>query len=60
MSRMIGQLFHESPLMVWPIVSLAIFVLTFLAVLVATLRRRDADVDALAAIPLAEEERGRE
>lgn len=52
MSRLMGQLFNESPLLVWPIVSLAIFVLTFVGVFIATVRRRPAEVDALAALPL--------
>jgi hypothetical protein len=52
MSRLMGQLFNQSPLLVWPIVSLAIFVLTFLAVFVVTLRRRPGEIDLLAAMPL--------
>jgi hypothetical protein len=52
MSRLMGQLFNESPLLVWPIISLAIFVLTFVAVFVVTMRRRPAEVDMLAALPL--------
>lgn len=56
MSRLMGQLFHDSPLMVWPLVSLLIFALTFIAVVVATMRRKRADVDVLAAIPLGGEE----
>lgn len=55
MSRLMGQLFNESPLLVWPMVSLAIFVLTFVAVFVVTLMRRPADVDRLAALPLDRE-----
>jgi len=46
--------------MVWPVVSLLIFALTFIAVFVATMRRTRADVDALAAIPLGGEEEGHE
>ncbi|MBL8741853.1 MAG: hypothetical protein JNK04_12185 [Myxococcales bacterium] len=57
MSRLMGQLFNESPLLVWPMVSLAIFMVTFMAVLVATLRRRSAEVEGLAALPLEDEGR---
>jgi hypothetical protein len=55
MSRLMGQLFNESPLLVWPIISLGIFVFTFVAVFIMTLRRRPADVDMLAALPLDSE-----
>ncbi|NUP11235.1 MAG: hypothetical protein HOW73_34755 [Polyangiaceae bacterium] len=62
MSRLMGQLFHQSPLLVWPLVSLTIFFVAFAAILIATYRKRASDMNALSALPLAsdEEERDRE
>ncbi|MBK6513243.1 MAG: hypothetical protein IPM79_06565 [Polyangiaceae bacterium] len=60
MSRMMGELFQSSPLLIWPVISLSIFLLTFLAVLVVTLRKKPGELDPLAALPLADDENARQ
>ncbi|MBK6514430.1 MAG: hypothetical protein IPG04_09995 [Polyangiaceae bacterium] len=60
MSRMMGELFQSSPLLIWPVISLSIFLLTFLAVIVATLRKKPGELDAAAALPLADDEKARQ
>lgn len=57
MSRLMGELFQSSPLLIWPIISLTIFFLTFLAVLVATLRQKPGELSQVAALPLADDEK---
>jgi len=60
MSRLMGQLFRDSPLLVWPLVSLTIFVVTFAAVILWTYRRRASYIEAVSALPLSDDDDGGE
>lgn len=55
MSRLMGELFKDSPLLLWPLVSLSIFVLTFVAVFVWTFLRRPQEIADASALPLADD-----
>lgn len=57
MSRLMGELFHQSPLLVWPLISLMIFALTFVAVVAWALRRKPAEIDEMSSLPLFDDER---
>jgi hypothetical protein len=58
MSRLMGDLFHQSPLLVWPLISLVIFVLTFVAVVIWAFLRKPSEIDELSAMPLANDHEG--
>jgi len=60
MSRLMGQLFQDSPLLVWPLVSLSIFFVTFALIVVATYRRKAGDIATISALPLADDEQGQD
>ena len=51
---MFGELFHKSPLLLYPLVALAIFILVFAGVVVRAMRQRPEERDALARLPLGE------
>lgn len=53
MSRLMSELFHNSPLLVWPVVSLTIFVAVFVTVVVRAARIKSTQVATLADLPLA-------
>lgn len=55
MSRIIGPLFEGSPLLVLPLVALALFVLVFMAVVARLILQGKSHYDAQAAAPLADE-----
>lgn len=55
MSRLMGQLFHDSPLLVWPLISLTIFFVTFAVIVVAAWRKKTSEVVAISALPLADD-----
>lgn len=55
MSRLIGPLFEGHPLMIWPLVALALFGITFVAVVARLVLQGSKHHDALAAAPLADE-----
>lgn len=56
LSQMFRQLFADNPLTVFPSAGLAVFMVVFALVTVGVLRRRAATYDALAGLPLADEE----
>ncbi len=56
MSRLMGELFHQSPLLVWPLISLMIFALTFVAVVAWAMRRKPAEVDEMGRLPLFDDD----
>lgn len=56
MSRLIGPMFAGSPLLLLPIVSLAIFFATFALVLVRTYRRDAAEYSSIEKLPLDSED----
>jgi cbb3-type cytochrome oxidase subunit 3 len=58
MSRLMGELFKDSPLLLWPLVSLTIFVLTFLAVAVYAFLRRPQEIADVSALPLVDDAGG--
>lgn len=55
MGRLIGPMFADSPLLALPILSLAIFLGTFLLVAARTYRRSASEYDAFAALPLGDD-----
>lgn len=56
LSQMFRQLFADNPLTAFPSVGLAVFMVVFALVTVSVLRRRAASYDALADLPLDDEE----
>lgn len=57
---MYGQIFsklfgHTDPLLVFPVISLAIFIVTFTTVIVRTMRKSKEEMKAMAELPLEEE-----
>jgi hypothetical protein len=57
---MYGQIFskmfgHTDPLLVFPVVSLLIFIVTFTSVIVRVMRRPKSEMIALASMPLEKE-----
>lgn len=58
MSRIIGPLFEGSPLLVMPLLALALFATVFTAVVVRLLLQGKAHYDAQAHAPLADERVG--
>lgn len=49
--------FFDHPLLAWPIVAMALFAAAFALVVVRAWLARPADLDALSAMPLADEGR---
>ncbi len=49
------QFFTQSPVLALPVLSMAIFMLTFAAVVFATFRKKAHGYDPLAALPLDED-----
>ena len=58
MSRIIGPLFEGSPLLIMPLLALALFAAVFLAVVVRLLLQGKSHYDAQAQAPLADEQVG--
>jgi hypothetical protein len=54
MRLMSADYFARSPLMIFPVIALAIFVVVFVAVTVRALRTRRDELDRLAALPLSD------
>lgn len=52
--RLALSFFAKSPLLAWPVISLALFVLVFTLVLVRVLSRRERDFHDLASLPFSE------
>lgn len=59
MNAIARQFFADSPVIVYPIVALLLFIAVFLVVTVRTLRTQKTELDALARIPLGDEEESR-
>lgn len=51
-----AEYFAHSPLLVYPVFALAIFLVVFVAVSVHALRSRREDVERMAALPLSDSE----
>lgn len=58
-SIIFGALLAKSPLLVFPLVALAMFLVSFLLVVLRAYAMRAAVVDAIAQLPLADDERSR-
>ncbi len=56
LSQFSADYFARSPVIVFPIVALAIFMVVFIAVTVRALRSNKDEVDHLAALPLSDSE----
>jgi hypothetical protein len=54
---MFGELFHKSPLLLYPLVALVIFIVVFAGAALRALRQRVEERDALAQLPLEEDSR---
>jgi hypothetical protein len=52
---MYGRLFDQSPLIAFPIIGLALFGISFVAILIRTMRRTTEDYRSIANLPLADE-----
>ncbi len=54
--QLFGKLFgHTDPLLVFPVISLAIFLITFTSVVARTMRKSKQEMAAMAELPLCEE-----
>jgi hypothetical protein len=60
MSLLVGELFHKSPLLLYPLVGLVIFMLVFAGAALRAWRQRPEERDALARLPLQDREVDRE
>lgn len=58
MGRLIGPMFENSPLLVLPLVALAIFLGAFVVTLARTYRKGAAEYEGVAALPLTDDEEG--
>lgn len=56
MSRLMSELFRDSPLLVWPVVSLTIFLAAFVVIVVRAARLRPSQIADLSDLPLARDE----
>jgi len=52
---MFGELFHKSPLLLYPLVGLVIFIVVFAGVVMRAWRQRPEDRDLLSQLPLQDE-----
>jgi hypothetical protein len=55
MSRFASEFFENSPVLLYPVLALALFFIVFLVVIVRVMRMKTSDVDEYARIPLEEE-----
>ena len=55
LSFMAKGFFHESTVLMWPIVALFIFIAVFTAITIRTLRTDKESLSAIAGLPLAED-----
>jgi hypothetical protein len=60
MGRLIGPMFENSPLLVLPLLALAIFLGVFVVTLARTYRRGAGEYEGVAALPLAKDDEGGE
>ena len=56
MSTIAMQFFADSPVILYPILALLLFLVVFVSITVRVLRARREDLDALARIPFGDEE----
>ena len=56
LSFMASEYFQRSPMLIYPVVALALFMLVFLAVTVRTVLTRGAQFEAIARLPLENQE----
>jgi hypothetical protein len=54
MRQLSADFFARSPLLIFPLIALAVFVVVFIAVSVRALRTRREELDRLAALPLSD------
>jgi hypothetical protein len=55
MSRFASEFFENSPVLLYPLLALALFFIVFLVVIVRVMRMKTSDADQYARIPLEEE-----
>jgi hypothetical protein len=55
MSRFASEFFANSPVLLYPLLALALFFIVFLVVIVRVMRMKTSDVNEYARIPLEEE-----
>ena len=55
LSLIAGEFFQDSPVLVFPVLGLTLFVAVFVAVVVRVLRTRPAAYDQVASLPLSED-----
>jgi cbb3-type cytochrome oxidase subunit 3 len=55
MSRFASEFFEQSPVLLYPLISLVLFFTVFLVVIVRVLRMKSSEADDYARIPLEEE-----
>ena len=55
MSRFASEFFENSPVLLYPLLALALFFIVFLGVIVRVMRMKTSEVDEYARIPLEEE-----
>lgn len=58
MGRLIGPMFENSPLLLLPLAALAIFLGVFLFAFARTYLRGKSEYEAVAALPLADDDQG--
>ena len=55
MSRFAAEFFQDSPVLLYPLISLVLFFVVFLVVIVRVVKMKTTEADEYARIPLAEE-----
>ena len=55
MSRFATEFFEQSPVLLYPLISLVLFFIVFLVVIVRVMRMKKSEADEYARIPLEEE-----
>jgi cbb3-type cytochrome oxidase subunit 3 len=56
MSRFAAEFFAQSPVLLYPLITLVLFFIVFLAVIVRVMRMKKSEADEYAQLPLVEEE----
>ena len=56
MSRFAAEFFADSPALLFPLITLVLFFIVFLAVIVRVMRMKKSEADEYAQLPLVEEE----
>ncbi len=55
MSRFAAEFFQDSPVLLYPLISLVLFFIVFVVVIVRVVKMKTTEADEYARIPLAEE-----